>query len=180
MKKTTHHKGFIILFTILIASIIMVIGLGIYSIATRETVLSGTAREAQYSFYAADAGVECALYAQFLDNTTTIGTYYPLTSGATGNPFDCGPGNQPVITSQNGQYVFDVFVDPVRKTCAHVNIYNITAAGGYSARRVIAQGYNICNSRDAKPITTNPLLVERDLDTTYILNAVPPAPPVGP
>ena len=161
MKKYLNHKGFVILFTILISAIIMVIGLGIYSIATRETVLSGTAREAQYAFYAADAGAECALYAQYLDNTNGA-THIVTTSQA---PFDCGPS--PVTIASNGtQFSFDMMVDTQRKTCAHVNIYDAGAS-----RRVISQGYNICSTVGGvpTPIRSNPILVERDLDTTYLI-----------
>ena len=159
-----QHNGFVILFTILIAAIIMVIGIGIYSIASRETVLSGTAREAQYAFYAADAGVECALYAQSLENAGT-------TVFATGAPaFDCGL-NPVSITSGDGTfatpYVFNVYVDASKKTCAQVNVFEYTPVGGGGpVRRVIAQGYNICRP-DGTPLTTNPILVERDLDASY-------------
>lgn len=164
MKKNNQHQGFVILFTILIAAIIMVIGLGIYSIASRETVLSGTAREAQYAFYAADAGVECALYGQSLENSGTV-------VFGTGNPsFDCGV-NAVNITSGDGTlstpYVFNIMVDPIKKTCAQVNVFNYTTLQNEPMRRIVAQGYNICRS-DGTPLTTNPILVERDLDTTYV------------
>lgn len=154
-------KGFVILFTILIAAIIMVIGLGIYSIASRETVLSGTAREAQYAFYAADTGVECALYAQHLDLTSGNA---PILNSPSSMLFNCG-GN-PVSVSGNGSvaspYVFNVLVDQDHKTCARVSVYD-----SGPTRRIISQGYNLCKTVDATPVLSNPLLVERDLDTTY-------------
>lgn len=165
MKRKTP-KGFVILFTILIAAIIMVIGLGIYSIASRETVLSGTAREAQYAFYAADAGVECALYAQSLDNAGVSGTL--IFDNPSGSPFDCGSsvrvsGNGTTITP----YTFNIVVDPVRRTCAKVSVYDVAGLPSGPARRIVSQGYNICNLSDGTPLTSNPILVERDLDTLY-------------
>ncbi len=57
-----NEKGFVILFTVLISSIILAIALGISSIAYKEVVLSSAAKESQYSFFAADTGAECALY----------------------------------------------------------------------------------------------------------------------
>ena len=140
------------------------IGLGIFSIATRETVLSGTAREAQYAFYAADAGVECALYAHHL------GTGGPLVQGGNGGTFECG--GSLVAVQGNGIYpgnpfVFSVVVDPDRKTCARVTVFDTTTTSGAYARRVISQGYNICDIATVKPLTTNPILVERDLDTLF-------------
>lgn len=165
----THHtssKGFVILFTILIAAIIMVIGLGIYSIATREKVLSGTAREAQYAFFAADAGVECALFIEHLDQTAAQKVFAP---GST-TPFTCGDeirtlegGGQGTITSS---YVFMILVDRVKKTCAQVSVFD-TMLGTTPARRIIAQGYNVCNMSTRLPLKGSSLLVERVLDTTY-------------
>lgn len=187
IKKQRTHEGFVILFTILIAAIIMVIGLGIYSIATRESVLSGTAREAQYAFYAADAGVECALYAQSLDNANT-GNPQIIDDGSI-QSFQCGAVSVPVrlIGGTGGlsdPYVYYVMVDPVKRTCAVVNIFNTGTLTNPNLRRVIAQGYNLCDPTTATPITSSPLLVERNLDTLY--NAAggtvppPPATPVGP
>ncbi len=150
MKKNIHQKGFVILFTILISVIVLMIGLGIFSIATRETVLSGTAREAQFAFYAADAGVECALYAETLDVFNNQGN---------GGEFPCGAVS--VKATGPATFTFDVLLDVTNKTCAHVTVID-----GGNSRRVISQGYNICDAL-GKPIKTNPLLVERDLDTTY-------------
>jgi hypothetical protein len=162
MKKyLPQQKGFVILFTILIATIILMIGLGIFSIATRETVLSGTAREAQYAFYAADAGVECALYAE---------SHGMLPAGGGSSfTFDCG--SIPVVVGAaqgiyGNPFMFDVLVDGPKKTCAKVTIFDASTDSGAPARRVISQGYNICDTQ-GKPMTKNPILVERDLDIMY-------------
>ena len=178
MKKyVPQQKGFVILFTILISTIILMIGLGIFSIATRETVLSGTAREAQYAFYAADAGVECALYAQ------NLGINGPIAPGSNGGVLTCG--EIPVSVIGGGVYpgnpfIFNIVVDADQKTCATVTIFDTTTSSGAYARRVISQGYNVCDSTTGKPLTKNPILVERDLDTTYELGVgqvlVPGAP----
>lgn len=152
------QQGFVILFTILISTIILMIGLGIFSIATRETVLSGTSREAQYAFYAADAGVECALFAQSRGFLT-----------GSGGTFECGaiPADITGVGLYPGNpFVFDILVDPVKKSCARVTVFDTTTESGAAARRVISQGYNICNA-NAKPLTQNPVLVERDLDVMF-------------
>ncbi len=194
LKNNNHnHQGFVILFTILIASIIMVIGLGMYSIATRESVLSGTAREAQYAFYAADAGVECALYAQSIDNGSGNP---PIIDALSTQSFDCG-GMQVSLDSSGGgdgspssPYVYRMMVDPNKRTCAVVSIFNAALIGGNTnLRRVIAQGYNLCDPNGPNgptPITSSPLLVERNLDTLYnasggasVTSPVPNT-PVGP
>lgn len=175
----SNHDGFVILFTILIAAIIMVIGLGMYSIATRESVLSGTAREAQYAFYAADAGIECVLYAQSLDNASGGNT--PLIIEDQSNQsFACG--NLPVILISgigdfSNPYVYRVMIDQVKRTCAQVSIFNTGTITNPNLRRVIAQGYNLCDPNTATPITSSPLLVERNLDIIYNASGGTPVPP---
>jgi len=162
MKKYPQQKGFVILFTILISAIILMIGLGIFSIATRETVLSGTAREAQYAFYAADSGIECALYAQ------SVGVF-----AKAGGTFKCGAGANDASVTGMGifaqPYVFDILVYSTQKTCAHVTVFDINAG---SARRVVSQGYNVCDA-NGKPLTKNPILVERDLDVQFATTSAP-------
>ena len=178
-KVFSAHRGFVILFTILISAIIMMIGIGIFTIATRETILSSTSREAQSAFYAADAGVECALYAQANARVGGTGTSTNISCGAGPN----GTGNLVDITgngTQGSPFTFDVML--ATNACSHVNvIYNTTN----NTARVISEGYNICNydsSHNIQPAKSNPILVERLLDTTYSIAPVAggsPAPSGG-
>ena len=51
-----------LLYTILVASLVLLFALGITNTAYKEAVLSSSARDAGYSFFAADSGAECGLY----------------------------------------------------------------------------------------------------------------------
>jgi hypothetical protein len=59
---TKKQKGFVILFAILVAAIVLAIAIGISNVAYKEILLSASARESHYSFFSADTGAECALY----------------------------------------------------------------------------------------------------------------------
>lgn len=61
-KNIKHQQGFTLLFSVLVATLVVAIGATIISIALRQTILSGTSRESQYSFYAANTALECAYY----------------------------------------------------------------------------------------------------------------------
>lgn len=61
-RSCVQKRGFTLLFSALAASLLLAISLSIITISIKESQLSGIARESQYAFYAADAGVECALY----------------------------------------------------------------------------------------------------------------------
>lgn len=61
-KKIEQNKGIAILFSVIVAVLMVAIGATITSIAMRQTILSSTGRESQYAFYAANTGLECARY----------------------------------------------------------------------------------------------------------------------
>ena len=50
------------LFSLLILTIVLSASLGIYNIVARQFKISQISRESDQAYYAADAGVECALY----------------------------------------------------------------------------------------------------------------------
>lgn len=60
--KTSKQGGFTLLLSLLVISIILSVGFGVFDIMTKELKLSGIGRESQISFYAADAGIECAYF----------------------------------------------------------------------------------------------------------------------
>ena len=56
------RRGFALLFAVLTASLLLTIGIAIFSISFKELSISTSARESQVAFYAADSARECALY----------------------------------------------------------------------------------------------------------------------
>lgn len=57
-----NQQGFTILFSALVASLVLTLGISIFSVAQKQVILSSLGRSSQYAFYAADTGAECALY----------------------------------------------------------------------------------------------------------------------
>ena len=55
-------KGFTLLFAILVSILVLAVGSSMITIALKQVILSGTGRESQYAFYAANTGAECAIY----------------------------------------------------------------------------------------------------------------------
>lgn len=64
-----NNKGFALLFSILISSILLTIGLSIFNIALKELAISTATRQSIHSFYAADSGLEYALYLDLIVGT---------------------------------------------------------------------------------------------------------------
>lgn len=72
-KYQKDNNGFTILFAVLVSTLILAVGASIINIALKQLTLSGSARDSQFAFYAANTGIECALYWDFngVNNVTT-------------------------------------------------------------------------------------------------------------
>ncbi len=55
-------RGFTILLAALVATLVLALGISVFSIAQKQVILSSLGRSSQYAFYAADTAAECALY----------------------------------------------------------------------------------------------------------------------
>src|SRR3989344_2582509 len=54
--------GFTILYAVLVATLLLSISMSIYNISYKQYILASSAVDSQVAVYAADAGLECALY----------------------------------------------------------------------------------------------------------------------
>lgn len=60
--KNNNEKGFTLLLALLITSIALAIGVSILNITLKEFILANITRDSEIAFYAADTGIECALF----------------------------------------------------------------------------------------------------------------------
>lgn len=154
MKNRTQPPAFVVLFAALATVLMLTIGAGIFSISTKQALLSGGAREAQYSFTAADTGMECALLAQ----------QQGLFTASIPGTVSCADNSVQVVPLGNpGEFEMRLQTSPTVNgvsTCAYVRV--TTAA---PTRTIVSQGYNLCNNDT--PQLTNPRIAERDLRTTF-------------
>ncbi len=114
--KIKKRGGFVILFAVTISAIILAIALGVSSIALKEVRFGTNARDANDAFFAADTGIE---YALFHDKTPSS---YPL------NVLTVIP---PIVgLGSTGQ------------SCASVTVDKTVS----SKTTIISKGYNIGNA----------------------------------
>ena len=179
IQKLKKSKGFALLFAVLAASLLLSIGLSIFSLTVKELTLSSYSRESQFSFYAADSGAECALYWDIKGNSgTTFATSTGDSSGA--SSITCG-GNTLLLSvaSRDSQDETMTFSMPLNDAsnqnyCALVTVTKTDSNGdGLSSTAIDSRGYNICTSSGTSPNISdtptwgNPNLVERALDVSY-------------
>lgn len=104
--KKNNQKGYVLLLAVLISSIILAMSLGIFSISLKEVALATFARDSVKAFAAASRGLECAMFADRIneDIAYTAGqsnTYFSARAPvAKYTPF--AEGDSPQIKSNLG------------------------------------------------------------------------------
>ena len=148
--KNKKQKGFALLIAVIFMSVMLAIGLALSSLGYKQQTLASSAIESQYAFYAADAALECTLYAdQQLDQFN-----YAAHSITQPNPISCNN----IAAIQRSGYVYDStklsFTDRIsiddssssgKTMCADVTIYKYS--GTSQSTVIFSQGYDVpCSS----------------------------------
>ncbi len=150
MKKIISKKGFISLFTVLLATVILSISVGMTSIALKQIVLGSTADDANEAFYSADSGLQCAV---MLDIANTFDV-----SGSV--QINCGLVNI-TANDNNNTGVFIFSFDWSNGNCVKIKVDK--SATGITS--IEALGYNVsCADVNAGQ---SPKIVERALRVRY-------------
>lgn len=134
-RKTNREQGFTLLIAIVITATLLLVSTGIVSVAVKEAFLSASARESQHAFYAADTGIECAIYwdVRGIDGVSAFST---TTSGQTINCV--GKAVTPTETGNDSTFTFDF--TPDNPYCASVKV-----AKSGNLTIIESRGYNTCD-----------------------------------
>ncbi len=169
MKKTIqNNRGYTLLFAVLVSSIVLSVGISILTISKKEFLLSSSARESISAFYAADSGLECALYHS--DNTSVFST----TTNSTVNLSLGCMGVNPIVAnvvsgSDTYNFTFDLKTQNVdSNACAVVKVSVEDLLNGYVKTTILSKGYNLGWDDSIKKCNSpSPRRVERAIEYTY-------------
>ena len=149
------NSGFTLFIAIIVTGTLLLIATTIVGVAIKESAITGAARESQYAFYAADTGIECALYWD-VKNSTGVSAF----ATTTGTVIDCNkdvtnPDNEWLVGGSYTSVIENItfLPDPY---CARVTI----SKGIDGTTEIESQGYNTCDPN-------NPRRVERAVRVTY-------------
>lgn len=156
--RTSGNRGFVLLFTALIASIILMMAIGISNISLKEVQLAGASRDAHYAFFAADTGAECAL---FLDRIARDVFVNPAGSGScAGASVSPSQATNTYTNPVTQSFVYAFELELADERCAAVTVEK------FIAQTVIESfGYNV--SCAEKEVPGNALVVERAIRVRY-------------
>lgn len=137
MAITGKKRGYALIVAVILTSVMLSFGLALNSLAYKQKVLASDAIQSQYAFYAADAALECALYA---DQQKDLFDYASHDAGNSPDPITCAN-----ISAEQGLYYWDasrlsisqrISLSPTQ--CADVLVEKYANGKTY----IYAQGYN--------------------------------------
>src|SRR3989344_615182 len=146
-------SGFTLLLAVIITGTLLVIAAGITALAVKQSLIAVAGRDSQRAFYAADTGLECALYWD-VKNPSGFSAFDP----STGSTIYCNrdssnPGNQWVVGGSSASTFTINFLPDLQ--CA---VVTVTKQG--LATTIESLGYNTCSAG-------NPRRVERAIRARY-------------
>jgi Tfp pilus assembly protein PilX len=137
LKNKRDKKAFILILTLLTMAIILLIGLGVFSIVSREIRISSLGYESQMALYAADSGIECIFYWDIKRQAISTTTNSNIT---------CAGQNLTLVTPT---YLNPVYINFTNGACAKV----IVDQRNWPTIRVDSSGYNVgCNADTPKKV----------------------------
>ena len=156
LKKLKMNKGFVLLFAVTLAAILLSIALGVANIALKEIKFTTSAKDTNDAFFAADTGAECAL----MNDKDTDGTFG-------GHGVICLGGNVSVNDVSHTPPTWNFIIGPLGsngKGCANVTVSKDSAILPI-VTTIISKGYNIgtgvCDGSGGSNI------VEREVQVSY-------------
>lgn len=169
--KTKNKYGFSLFVALVVSSSLLLISFLIAKITTKGLEFANTGKNSQIAFFAADAGIECALYydtvfepSKFATSTggspITCGGISVSTSGilsGTTTLARIGGGGSANPTSVFG-FSLNQGINPI-DACVIV-LVNKSYSGSNLITRVYSYGYNSCD-------TNNKRRVERGIEVSY-------------
>lgn len=142
MAINNSHRGFALLISVIFMSVMLTFGLALGSLAYKQQILASNGVESQYAFYAADAALECLLYADQQQNLFTL----PASQPGAAPSMNCD-GSAPFSSSIVSYNAGVKWVITTRlsldggKRCADAVIYK--PAPGSGTTYLFSQGYNV-------------------------------------
>ena len=153
------QKGFTLFVSLVLAGTLLLIASGVISLAVKQSLISSSGRESQLAFYAADSGMECALFWDVKNPEGEMSAFIPQSGSPSGNLISCNQdSNNPlnvweVGVGETSEFTITFLPDPY---CAKVTV----TKNEDGTTLVESKGYNTCD-------LTNPRRVERAVRATY-------------
>lgn len=161
MNKWNTERGFTILLAALVASLVLSLGIAIFSIARKSITLSTLGRDSQYAFYAADTAAECILYWDSIHDAFATDT--PMATIRCDDPDPPNPLTVAITQPTWPGTVYTIGGATPFEVNGYCAVVTVTKNDGPPYTSIHADGYSVpCAERD-----TNPRTLQRSVELNY-------------
>lgn len=161
------HTGFALLMSVIVTGTLLLIVYALSNISLKELILTYTGRESQVAFYAADTGVECALFWDLKNPGNGNSAFDPFNGpsviSCNGNTIQAGDSVPTVPTPtlalvggggiNNSTSTFYINLEPLNDSgsgpCAIVRVGK-TKVGSATTTTIMSRGYNTCDLQNTR------------------------------
>lgn len=152
--KKKNKRGIALLFSVMLSAIFLTIALGVLNISVKELNFNTSAKDTNNAFFAADSGVECALY----NDKTSVAAFTE-----NGEIISCF-GKEIKLEGVFPNFLFRIFsLGSNNNSCAIVTVAKPFKEVVLTT--ITSKGYNIGDSSDCTSLNIN--RVERVLEVNY-------------
>ena len=136
--KITTNKGYTLLFAVIVSVLVLSIAAFILSVSRKQAILSSSARDSIYAFYAADSGLECAI--ENLSNWSNPANSVPSSitcagqSQAVGGDSAKATGTSTFWMKTNGDYSLSSQNQSGISSCASTSVAWVQTSPGQPAQ----------------------------------------------
>ncbi len=128
-RKAKYSEGIAIYMAVTITAALVLVSFSVINLVVKQIGISGAARESQAAFYAADSGIECALYWDLKQNV--FGGGEEITDGLV-SYWTLDEASGTTITDSSGSTNTGTFVGSINSVSGHAgNAINFNGSGNY-------------------------------------------------
>ena len=145
-RQQKKNKGFTLLAAIVTTSLLLIVSFVVVNVAFKQLALSFSNEESQYAFFAAESGIECALYWDLNGDTSQFAT---STAGSitcngqlieTGQSVPTTPSQSSLVGGGGSANPTSIFSVALTRGCAIVRVTKEDDGG----TKIDSRGYNNC------------------------------------
>ena len=170
------NRGFTLFIAVIVSSLFLAIGFSLASLSVKQQIISSIGKESQFAFYAADTGIECALYWDFKlgGENNAFATSTDSTDPNPPLPTDLPCNNQNIAATWSIEHLTDRatttfafnFLDPdPTKSNPYCAVVKVGKNGLVTT--IESRGYNNASVSGSSCLSSNPRTVERAVRVSY-------------
>jgi Tfp pilus assembly protein PilX len=159
-----NNSGIAIYMAVVVTAALSLVALAIINLTIKQMSISNTSRDSQAAFYAADSGVECALFWDLKNTDVTNSGKSAFGTSSAAQNITCNNQSKAISVVNLATTTFS-FTLP-NNSCVTVGVFK-TYLAGVPKTQIAAKGYNAGTVSGSSCTSSNARRVERAIYVSY-------------